>query len=166
LLGPLFDHTLGTSEGLYAYIDSSQNRKINDTAVLISQLMPDTGVNGMCIEFFYHMYGKGIGTLTVYLQREGVQPIAMWALRGEQNDEWLQGKVGFIIASDYSILIEGKITGDDEGDIALDDISITNGNCPLYPAYAASEGTTTTIPATTTRALVKKFNLVFLRILF
>ena len=53
--GPIFDHTLNNADGSYAFIDSNQNRQINDTAVLISQSMPDTGVNGMCIEFFYHM---------------------------------------------------------------------------------------------------------------
>lgn len=54
-LGPYADHTLGTEDGSYAFIDSSANRKINDTAVLVSQSMTDTSVNGMCIEFFYHM---------------------------------------------------------------------------------------------------------------
>jgi hypothetical protein len=54
-LGPLVDHTLGTEDGSYAYIDTNQNRQIDDTARLISQSMPDTGANGMCIEFFYHM---------------------------------------------------------------------------------------------------------------
>jgi hypothetical protein len=151
LLGPLFDHTVGTSQGSYAYIDSNQNRKINDTAVLISQSMPDTGLNGMCVEFFYHMYGEGIGTLTVYLQKEGFQPIAMWTLHGEQDDEWYQGKAGFIVTSDHSILIQAKITENDDGDIAIDDISITNGYCPLYPAYAAPEDLTTVMPPTTMR---------------
>lgn len=55
LLGPLVDHTTGTWEGAYAFIDSSGNRKINDTAILVSQSMPDTSDSGMCIEFFYHM---------------------------------------------------------------------------------------------------------------
>jgi hypothetical protein len=54
-VGPFVDHTLGTPEGSYAYIDSNNNRKINDTAILISQSIADTGSNGMCIEFFYHM---------------------------------------------------------------------------------------------------------------
>ncbi len=49
------DHTLGTIDGSYAFIDSNQNRNINDTAVLISNSRADAGINGMCIEFFYHM---------------------------------------------------------------------------------------------------------------
>jgi hypothetical protein len=54
-IGPLQDHTLGTINGSYGYIDTNKNRNINDTAVLISHSMTDTGLNGMCIEFFYHM---------------------------------------------------------------------------------------------------------------
>ena len=54
-LGPLYDHTLGTDDGSYAFIDTNKNRKINDTAVLVSQSMPATGSGGMCLEFFYHM---------------------------------------------------------------------------------------------------------------
>lgn len=53
--GPLHDHTTATEKGSYAFIDSNRNRKINDTAILISQSMTDTGSNGMCLEFFYHM---------------------------------------------------------------------------------------------------------------
>ncbi len=155
ILGPLFDHTLGTSEGSYAYIDSNKNRKINDKAVLISQSMPATALSGMCIEFFYHMYGPGIGQLTVYMQKEGFQPLSMWTLGGHQDDEWFQGKTGFIMTSDYSILIEAKITENDEGDIAIDDISITNGYCQTFPAYAVPEnGFTTEVPSVTPAVLV------------
>ena len=54
-LGPFVDHTMGTADGSYAYIDSNRNRQIGDTAVLVSQSIADTGPTGMCIEFFYHM---------------------------------------------------------------------------------------------------------------
>ncbi|CAF3948718.1 unnamed protein product [Rotaria sp. Silwood2] len=170
LSGPGFDHTLGTVNGLYGYIDTNKPRKINDTAVLISHSMTDTGSNGMCFEFFYHIiefyisiegqtlfkiylfrYGVGIGTLTVYLQKEGFQPIAMWTLSGHQDDFWFQGKVGFIVNSDHSILIEGKITDNDVGDIAIDDLSIINGYCPIFPASAISaDSLTTAEPVVTT----------------
>ncbi|CAF4619611.1 unnamed protein product, partial [Rotaria sp. Silwood2] len=151
LSGPLSDHTIGEYDGSYAFIDTNKQRKINDTAVLISHSMTDTGSNGKCFEFFYHMFGDGIGTLTVYLQKEGFQPIAMWTLSGHQDDFWFQGKVGFIVNSDHSILIEGKITDNDEGDIAIDDLSITNGYCPIYPMFAIpADGLTTSKPVVTT----------------
>ncbi|CAF4044180.1 unnamed protein product, partial [Rotaria sordida] len=146
LSGPLSDHTLGTDDGSYGFIDTNRQRKLNDTAVLISHSMTDTSSNGMCFEFFYHMYGEGIGTLTVYLQKEGFQPIPMWTLSGEQADSWFQGKVGFVVNSDHSILIEAKITQNDESNIAIDDLSIINGYCPIFPTHATPiDSLTTTI---------------------
>ena len=50
----------------------------------------------------------------------------MWTLSGEQADDWFEGKVGFVVDSDHSLLIEAKITQNDEGDIGIDDILITN----------------------------------------
>ncbi|CAF1276484.1 unnamed protein product [Adineta steineri] len=144
---PLSDHTLGTDEGSYAYIDRNKNRNINDTAILVSQSMTDTDVNGMCLEFFYHIYGLGASRLTVYLQMEGFQPLPIWTLTDEQEDAWFQGKVGFVANNEHSILIEGKITQYGEGGIGLDDISITNGYCTLLPQHAVPESGLTTIVA-------------------
>ncbi|UJR31098.1 hypothetical protein I4U23_018606, partial [Adineta vaga] len=149
--GPLYDHTLGTSAGSYAYIDTNKNRKTNDTAILISQSMANAGSNGMCLEFFYHMYGPGIGRLTAYLQLEGFQPLAMWTLEGEQDDDWFQGKVGFAVSSDHSVLIEARVTLNNHGDIGLDDISIKNGYCNTLPPYAIPQdglSTASTSPTT------------------
>lgn len=99
-------------------------------------------------------YGDGVGTLTVYLQKEGFQPIPMWSLSGQQEDDWFQGKVGFVVDSDHSLLIEAKITSNDEGDIGLDDFSIINGYCPTYPSFAIPANGLTTPTMTTMRMLV------------
>ncbi|CAF4987055.1 unnamed protein product, partial [Rotaria sp. Silwood1] len=158
ITGPLVDHTLGTTSGVYAFIDSRTNGKGNQTAMLISQSMPGTGSNGMCLEFFYHMYGAGIGSLTIYLQQEGFRRIPIWTLSGEQINDWLQGKVGFVVNSDHSILIEATIAKGNESDIAIDDISIVNGYCTIYPILAqpntsftiSTQRTTTTTLGVTT----------------
>ncbi len=92
--------------------------------------------------------------MTVYLQKEGFQPIAMWTLAREQDDAWFQGKAGFSVNSDHSILIEAKLTQSADGDIGIDDISITNGYCPLLPAFAAPEGGLTTPSTVMTTAML------------
>lgn len=95
-------------------------------------------------------YGPGIGSLNVYLQRDGSIPILMWSISGEQPDQWHQGKVGFIIHDDHTILIEAKITSNEEGDIAIDDITMYYGYCPTLPFEAIpSDGLTTTTVITT-----------------
>ena len=76
----------------------------------------------------------------------------MWTLTGEQDDDWFQGKVGFIISDDHSLLIEAKLSQYvEDGDIGIDDIAITNGYCPIYPTYAvpAIGLTTPSTPMTT-----------------
>lgn len=80
----------------------------------------------------------------------------MWTLSGEQPDEWHQGKAGFTIHSDHSLLIEAKIVSNEVGDIAIDDISITNGHCPIFPTSAIPSHGLTTTTQITTEMLVKK----------
>ncbi|CAM4935869.1 unnamed protein product [Rotaria socialis] len=140
--GPLEDHTLQTNQGSYGYIDSNSNRKIGNRALLISQSMSDTGSTGMCFEFFYHI---------IFTKKEGFQPIPMWTLSGQQDDNWFEGKVGFVVDLDHSLLIEAKITQNDEGDIGIDDLLITNSYCPTFPAFATPPDAYTTMqPAVTT----------------
>lgn len=87
---------------------------------------------------------------------EGFQPLAIWSLAGEQDDDWFQGKVGFSVSADHSLLIEAKVTQNDEGDIAVDDISMTNGYCTLLPPFATPEsGLTTTAAPVTTKVSVE-----------
>ena len=74
-------------------------------------------------------YGPGIGSLNVYLQRDGSIPILMWSISGEQPDQWHQGKVGFIIHDDHTMYY---------------------GYCPTLPFEAIpSDGLTTTTVITT-----------------
>ena len=91
----------------------------------------------------------------MYLQKEGSIPIKMWTLTGSQPDDWFQGKVGYTIDGDHSILIESRLTEVKDGDMGLDDISITPGSCPTFPAYAIpTDGLTTTAPPVTTPQFV------------
>lgn len=78
----------------------------------------------------------------------------MWSISGEQEDFWHQGKVGFVVHNDHSLLIEAKITSNEEGDIAIDDIAILNGYCPTYPSNAVPSGGLTTTTVITTPLFV------------
>lgn len=46
------------------YIETSSPRVTGDIARLISPIYQDT--DAVCLTFWYHMYGNGIGTLRVY----------------------------------------------------------------------------------------------------
>lgn len=58
--------------GMYMYIEAS-GRRPGQAAELISPVLPRT--RGSCVEFWYHMYGAGIGNLTVSAFQLTTRPI-------------------------------------------------------------------------------------------
>lgn len=46
------------------YIETSAPRRPNDTARILSPRYTDR--SDMCMQFYYHMLGTGVGTLNVY----------------------------------------------------------------------------------------------------
>lgn len=61
--GPSVDHTFGTPEGTYLYVESSDQSVQGTKGWLISEHY-EPGPH--CLEFWYHHYGSGIGTLNIY----------------------------------------------------------------------------------------------------
>ena len=82
-----------SARGWYLYIESSFPRKPNDTAKLISSIVPGTtAYGGKCLSFWYHMYGTHISTLSVYV-RSGSHDTFLWSKAGTHGDKWLQAVV-------------------------------------------------------------------------
>lgn len=73
--GPSVDHTYGTPDGTYLYIEASDTTNSGDKAWLISEHF-EPGL--YCISFWYHLYGSGIGTLNVYSRLGVSQPQLEW----------------------------------------------------------------------------------------
>lgn len=73
--GPDIDHTLGTPNGYYLYIEASDAIKTGDKAWLISEHF-DSGPH--CLVFWYHMYGNHIGTLSAYTRIGTSKPQLEW----------------------------------------------------------------------------------------
>lgn len=113
----------------------------------------------MCMRFWTHMFGNGVGALSVSISdsRDGVER-DIWALSGEAGNSWYQAEVPVSSASPFKvryshpfcvisplnlfgtykprlslfqqIVITGKVGKNNLGDIAVDDISLTLGSCP------------------------------------
>jgi hypothetical protein len=73
--GPSVDHTYGTPEGTYLYIEASDVTDNGDKAWLISEHY-EPGPH--CLVFWYHLYGVGIGTLNVYSRIGVANPQLEW----------------------------------------------------------------------------------------
>jgi hypothetical protein len=127
LTGPSFDHTLGTADGWYIYLETSFPAKPSDSARIYSDKINGNSVN--CLKFWYHMYGANIGSLNVIAQNTTDESL-IWEKSSTQGNVWLEGNVNLDFADDYNLVFEA-IRGDgDLGDIALDDISFASGYCP------------------------------------
>lgn len=112
------------------YIDST-SRKQGDKARLLGPQMPKTPAQ--CLQFWYHMYGSSVGSLSVYKKTGNPTGPRIWTLSGDQGDEWLVAQVSvWSPIRPFQISFEGTVGRADKGDIAIDDIRIVNGKC-AYP---------------------------------
>ncbi|KAM3594229.1 uncharacterized protein V6R79_004502 [Siganus canaliculatus] len=140
--GPSSDHN-GSKQGFYMYIETSRPRQDGDTARLLS---PTFNMNSKssssssnsptyCFAFYYHMYGKHIGALNVFLRQKGpaVTDTSVWSLTGNQGDRWRQAKVNIHPTAAFQLVMEGVRGAGIEGDIAIDDVTIEEGECKDPP---------------------------------
>lgn len=85
----------------------------------------------LCLRFWTHMFGSGIGTLSVILndKDEGTDT-ELWSLSGEAGNTWHQAEVPIASLSNFRIILAGQVGQNQLGNIAIDDISIIPGSCP------------------------------------
>ncbi|KAI4891478.1 hypothetical protein NFI96_023830, partial [Prochilodus magdalenae] len=125
--GPAGDHT--SSQGYYVYIESSTPNRKGQVAQLKSPLLPPAGEKGYCLKFWYHMFGATVGSLKLFLQKTDSRKTALiWQRVGTQGDEWQLVQSHVTLQEVHQILIDASIGGE-AGDIALDDLSFTEGAC-------------------------------------
>uniref|UniRef100_A0A2C9KDP3 MAM domain-containing protein n=1 Tax=Biomphalaria glabrata TaxID=6526 RepID=A0A2C9KDP3_BIOGL len=124
--GPLIDHTKGTAQGWYAYIEASTPRVANDSARLISQVI---NPGQRCLRFYYVMYGTTVYQLNVYVQ-QGSQKTRIFRMEGEKGLSWLSASIPINPWTPYQLVIEGVRGSSWSGDIAIDDITVPTGTCP------------------------------------
>ncbi|MBN3314729.1 MDGA2 protein, partial [Atractosteus spatula] len=135
--GPNSDRT-GSKQGFYMYIETSRPRREGEKARLLTPIFnvapknPYGATNSAyCFSFYYHMYGRHIGTLNAYLRLKGQTSLEspMWTLSGNQGERWWQARVNIHPTSSFQMMLEGIRGPGMEGDIAIDDVSIDEGEC-------------------------------------
>lgn len=121
--GPTNDHTIGTFQGHYIYLEASRN--FNSMARLQT---PKLTPGSHCLTFWYHMYGGDMGTLNIYLV-EGTKSLRIKTISGDQGNQWRQAKIAIEAKQKTKIKFEGIIGRDYRSDIALDDVAVLDGKC-------------------------------------
>ncbi|XP_064635154.1 MAM and LDL-receptor class A domain-containing protein 1-like [Lineus longissimus] len=134
MTGPNMDHTFGrtkygtTVQGHYLYLESSPPAKEGDKAVITSP--PITGISDMCLQFWYHMFGHGIGTINVYTKVAENMPELIFSNSGNQGNRWLKGEATILsatVSQGYQLVFEATRGRSFRGDLAIDDIKVNSG---------------------------------------
>ncbi|KAK3607323.1 hypothetical protein CHS0354_018808 [Potamilus streckersoni] len=136
--GPDGDHTCQNNRGHYMYIEASGKSK-GQNALLYSPRY--RGLTNQCIEFYYHMYGRHVGTLTVYKLASGSTDLeSVWRVYGNQGNVWILARMSVpehLAKIGYQLVFEGVVENGYEGDISIDDINVRDGDCPASVAVKA-----------------------------
>ncbi|KAF3698789.1 MAM and LDL-receptor class A domain-containing protein 1 [Channa argus] len=128
--GPDSDHTTNTPTGYYYYVPSSTADRAGQTATMFSPLYP--AGKGSCLQLWYHMYGKGMGTLNIYQQSEDGKKALIYSQTGDQGRLWRFAQASLLPRiQTYRIVVESVKAGPTrEGDMAFDDVQLTDSQCP------------------------------------
>ena len=152
--GPATDNTLGTTQGYYAYVETSSGDgyQTGRTVILESELF-EVQAENFVLRFHYHMYGAKIGALYVDFY-DGVWTEGIWSRAGQQQGSNAASYgMGEASIADVQGLVRFRfryVTGGGyRGDVALDDLEVFAFDGPpnvtpwIVTAAAASENPTT-----------------------
>ena len=89
--------------GHYMYIETSLPRKKGDKAWYVSPTYLPTA--GSCFQFWYHMFGKDIGTLNVYIKKGNnkLPGAQLWTRTGDRGDVWRVAQVTVSSTSGFNV---------------------------------------------------------------
>ena len=113
------------------YAEASSPRVQGDSALLTSGVFD---YSDYCLEFWYHMYGGSIGTLNVWtLPLYDTTPRqTIWSADQDLGDAWRVGRVSISLNDNvaFRLAFQAVIGSSFSGDMAIDDVVVTNGVCP------------------------------------
>ncbi|XP_044162896.1 MAM and LDL-receptor class A domain-containing protein 1-like [Acropora millepora] len=127
--------------GFYMYIETSRRPYVEKKAKLL--FLPPSSIIGKmsCLKFYYHMHGATINRLNVFNGNSMV-----FTKSGQQGNRWLHAEMTVLVRN--KITFEGIKGASYTGDIAIDDVSLTDGFCqdcgyvqnntlrsPRYPSH-------------------------------
>lgn len=126
--GPSFDHTTGTAQGKYLYLEPSVNCFFKEATLSLPCIDLTSSINPQ-FSLWYHAYGADMGRLHidlfdgVQIIRDIVEPVV-----GNQGDEWHELTVDLTPWSGevIGLRIRGYTGSGEKGDLAIDDIEITD----------------------------------------
>ncbi|XP_076435476.1 MAM and LDL-receptor class A domain-containing protein 1-like [Babylonia areolata] len=125
--GPEKDHTMGSEDGWYAYLEAS-DRHLGESARLLSPYFSFREPGALCMMFYYSMYGEDMGALSlVYQEEAGQGGVPLFNMSGNQGKGWKLAAVTLPSAPrnrSFRMVIEAVVGSGYHSDIAVDDLLI------------------------------------------
>jgi hypothetical protein len=116
------------SGSYYMYLEASASDVTEGHQAFLSASL--TLGTGASMSFWYHMYGSGIGTLTVQLQfSPDTSWTTLWTRNGSQGDAWLNVILDLAVYAgpERTLRFIAERGSDGTGDIAIDDVTLSPG---------------------------------------
>ncbi|XP_038069190.1 MAM and LDL-receptor class A domain-containing protein 1-like isoform X4 [Patiria miniata] len=130
-IGPVADHTTGNYSGTYLYTKTSYSESFESRLEGVTAVAP---AEGGCVRFWYHMYGSSIGSLKVHTEASGDLGPARWSQLGYTKvSQWYEASISIEPASEFKLVFVSESGTGFRGNIAIDDISLAGGPCPVKP---------------------------------
>lgn len=85
--------------GSYIFIDAF-DKNLGDKARLLSGWMEAN--QAVCLQFWYHMHGLGIGNLSIFMKTNQTETLVWW-LSGDQGKRWRFGQTALNNPSLYKV---------------------------------------------------------------
>uniref|UniRef100_A0A2C9KJ44 Sushi domain-containing protein n=1 Tax=Biomphalaria glabrata TaxID=6526 RepID=A0A2C9KJ44_BIOGL len=132
--GPSVDHTTNQTFGYYLYIESSVPEPSGKVARILSPLYFEHDLDGLCLEFFYHMYGDDdLGSLEVFLLPVNVTfeelnaSQRVFLEKGNKGNRWIRAEVTLSDQTEpFQIVLQATLSQSVASDIAVDDLLFVN----------------------------------------
>ncbi|KFO24146.1 Enteropeptidase [Fukomys damarensis] len=130
--GPNSDHTFGNISGFYISTPTGPGGRKERVGLLSLPL--DPSLNPVCLSFWYYMYGDNVYKLSINVSSDENMEKTIFQKEGNYGQNWNYGQVTLNETREFKIAFNA-FKNPRLSDIALDDISLTNGICNenLYP---------------------------------
>jgi hypothetical protein len=131
MTGPLVDHTYRQNgKGTYLVLKSSAT-DFGKRARIITPWVKSINDRFCALRFYYYMFGKPaeMGSLTVYARfsNQSTDTLNLFSTSGNSGQQWLRSITPVSDLRPFQFVIEGHVGKGNEGDVAIDDVSFSEG---------------------------------------
>ncbi|WP_299899593.1 M36 family metallopeptidase [uncultured Aquimarina sp.] len=150
----------------YIYVEASGNGTgyPNKRAILNSPCLNFSGLTSPTLSFQYHMVGSAIGTFAVEARTDNTgEWTSVFSRTGAQGTDWNTANVDLsAYAGEASVQLRlNTVTGSSwQGDVTIDDLSITDGTTPPDPTCDSIDFNAFTITSFSNQDAAGDFSIV------